>query len=58
MGMVAPAAFRGEGGERGGSLGGESVCEGDKRRGPGRRCVYGLGCYVSSRLALIFGDRR
>lgn len=33
-GMVAPAAFRGGGGERGDSLGGESLCEGDTRGGP------------------------
>ena len=36
MGMVAPAAFRGGGRERGDSLGSESLCEGDTRRGPGQ----------------------
>jgi hypothetical protein len=34
--MVAPAAFRGGGREGGDSLGGEGLCEGDTRRGPGQ----------------------
>ena len=51
--MVAPAAFRGGGGESGDLLGSESLCGGDMRQGPGQCQACEVGCYVTSHLVRI-----